>query len=82
MVQHVLAAEAASGRSLGLNTREPDHEDRAAIDAKRAALLEVIRSGQPIANPRRKKLWPVRYGARRVAWHVLDHAWEMEDRRD
>ena len=24
--------------------------------------------------------WPVRYMVRRVAWHVLDHAWEKEDR--
>ena len=26
--------------------------------------------------------WPVRYAARRIAWHVLDHAWEIEDRRE
>lgn len=24
--------------------------------------------------------WPGRYFVRRVAWHVLDHAWEIEDR--
>jgi hypothetical protein len=24
--------------------------------------------------------WPVRYAVRRFAWHVLDHAWEIEDR--
>ena len=24
--------------------------------------------------------WPVRYAVRRIAWHVLDHAWEIEDR--
>jgi hypothetical protein len=24
--------------------------------------------------------WPPRHAARRIAWHVLDHAWEMEDR--
>ena len=26
------------------------------------------------------KSWPPRYAARRIAWHVLDHAWEIEDR--
>ena len=26
--------------------------------------------------------WPVRYAARRIAWHVLDHAWEIEDRSE
>jgi len=25
--------------------------------------------------------WPIGYALRRVAWHVLDHAWEIEDRR-
>ena len=24
--------------------------------------------------------WPPRYAARRLAWHVLDHAWEIEDK--
>jgi hypothetical protein len=24
--------------------------------------------------------WPIRYAIRRMAWHVLDHAWEMEDK--
>jgi hypothetical protein len=24
--------------------------------------------------------WTTRYAARRIAWHVLEHAWEMEDR--
>jgi hypothetical protein len=24
--------------------------------------------------------WPPRYVVRRAAWHVLDHAWEIEDR--
>jgi hypothetical protein len=25
-------------------------------------------------------VWPTRYAIRRVAWHVLDHAWEIEDK--
>jgi hypothetical protein len=24
--------------------------------------------------------WPPRYAAHRIAWHALDHAWEIEDR--
>src|SRR5918993_1145537 len=28
------------------------------------------------------KGWPPRYAIRRIAWHVLDHAWEMQDRAD
>ena len=26
------------------------------------------------------KPWSPRYAVRRAAWHVLDHAWEIEDR--
>ncbi|MEY2437652.1 MAG: hypothetical protein QOF97_2488, partial [Acidimicrobiaceae bacterium] len=26
------------------------------------------------------KGWAYRYAARRIAWHALDHAWEMQDR--
>lgn len=49
-------------------------------DAMLAALRAVAR-GKPVAEPRNtKKPWTPRYFARRVAWHVLDHAWEIEDR--
>ena len=24
--------------------------------------------------------WPARYAAHRIAWHALDHLWEIEDR--
>ncbi|HEX6888148.1 MAG TPA: hypothetical protein VF143_08575 [Candidatus Nanopelagicales bacterium] len=81
MVAHVLGAEAGGyAKRLGLTLQEPGIGDVAAIAAERAAILEVLRSGEPLPNPRRK-LWPVRYAGRRIAWHVLDHAWEMEDRR-
>jgi hypothetical protein len=33
-------------------------------------------------SPPVPKGWPPRYAARRIAWHVLDHAWEMQDRSD
>jgi hypothetical protein len=50
----------------------------------RDAMLEALRAsarGLPFAEPRNtKKPWTPRYFARRVAWHVLDHAWEIEDR--
>jgi len=44
-------------------------------------MLEVLRrpsDGGPLAERR----WTQRYAARRIAWHALDHAWEMEDRSD
>jgi hypothetical protein len=79
MVEHVLGAEQAYAGKLGIRVRQPAIDDRAAILAMREALLGVVRTdrtGQPV----RERGWPPRYGARRVAWHALDHAWEMEDR--
>ena len=47
----------------------------------RDQMLEVLRqprAGTPLADRR----WPARYAAHRIAWHALDHAWEIEDRSD
>jgi hypothetical protein len=50
----------------------------------RDAMLAALRArarGLPLAEPSRAKtLWTPRYFTRRVAWHVLDHTWEIEDR--
>ena len=43
-----------------------------------AAVLREPSDGSPIEG----RKWNRRYAARRVAWHVLDHAWEIEDRSD
>ncbi len=43
-----------------------------------AAVLREPSDGSPIEG----RKWNRRYAARRVAWHVLDHAWEIEDRTD
>lgn len=76
---HVLGAEAAYARKLGLRLREPPIDDRAGITAQRDSLAAVLDAPSDGA-PRREKDWPVRYAARRIAWHALDHAWEIEDR--
>ena len=45
----------------------------------RERILAVLRAPSD-GSPPVAKGWPPRYAARRVAWHVLDHAWEMQDR--
>jgi hypothetical protein len=40
---------------------------------QRAALVAQFRTGVSGGS------WPVRYALPRIAWHVLDHAWEIED---
>jgi hypothetical protein len=76
VTEHVNGADAGYATVLGLKHR-PD--DRAAVLAMRAAVLATLRrpsDGSPIAG----RKWPPRYAARRIAWHALDHAWEIEDR--
>jgi hypothetical protein len=81
MVDHVLGAEAGYARQLGIKQPQPAIDDRAAIAALREALLEVLRAPSD-GSPPVPKGWPPRYAARRLAWHVLDHAWEMQDRTE
>jgi len=80
IVRHVLAAETQYARKLGVRLPEPG--DEAAIDRLRAAVVGAVRSDRTTAPGERGRGsgWPVRYAVRRMAWHVLDHAWEIEDR--
>jgi hypothetical protein len=81
MVGHVVGADGAYAREIGLKVREVDPGDRAAVEAARAEVLAVLRQpsdGTPLAG----RNWPARYAARRIAWHALDHAWEIEDRTE
>lgn len=80
MLRHVVDAEVSYARKIGVRHRQPAPDDQAAITALRDEILAVI--GTPSdGGPPVPKGWPPRYAARRLAWHVLDHAWEMEDRR-
>ena len=77
MVEHVVGAEQAYATRLDVRRRVPDPTDAVAVAEVRAAILEPLArpsTGDPIGK------WTQRYGARRIAWHALDHAWEIEDR--
>jgi uncharacterized damage-inducible protein DinB len=81
VVAHTVDADHAYAREMGIKVPEFGPDDRAAVTAMRAAVLAVIREardGSPIAGRR----WPARYAAHRIAWHALDHAWEIEDRSE
>jgi hypothetical protein len=77
IVEHVLGAEVAYARKLDLRLRQPTAEDRAAVLAHREEILRALTAGTGIVG---EKGWPSPYAARRIAWHALDHAWEVEDR--
>lgn len=76
---HVLGAEVAYAGKLAIMGRDLPADDAGPGSARRAALLE--RLGAPWdGTPFKEKGWPPAYAARRIAWHALDHAWEIEDR--
>jgi hypothetical protein len=79
VVSHVNEADHAYAREVGLKVAAP--ADVKAVAAMRAAVLDVLREpsdGSPLAGRR----WTARYAAHRIAWHALDHAWEIEDRSE
>ena len=78
VVAHVLNAEAGYVRKLGVKARQAAHNERPDV-TWREELLAVLRSA-PTGAPPAERGWPPRYAARRIAWHVLDHAWEIEDK--
>jgi hypothetical protein len=86
IVEHVDEAASAYLREVG---GKPGPGTGAAADRERArlrkAMLEAffasVRGESPPPGPRRTRpYWPPRYLVRRAAWHLLDHAWEVEDR--
>ena len=81
MLGHVLEAEAAYARQVGVKLPPPEVGDRKAIKALRDELAETLGRASDGSRPSGKG-WPPRYAIRRIAWHVLDHAWEMQDRAD
>jgi hypothetical protein len=78
IVAHVNDADGGYAQAMGIRTESGGGD---AVLARRAAILRVLREpsdGSPIAGKR----WTPRYAARRIAWHALDHAWEIEDRTE
>ena len=79
IVEHVLSAEIAYARKLGLRLPQPAVGDAAATRKHRNAIVAGLRAGTKGIT---EGGWPARYAARRIAWHAVDHAWEIEDRID
>jgi hypothetical protein len=83
IVAHVREADEAYLAQLG--SKVPKAKGPAAADkVLRATILDALSArarGQSPAEPNKvKKLWSPRYHIRRATWHLLDHAWEIEDR--
>lgn len=85
IIRHVLESEAGYLAALGwkLNQREIKDLNKQ-LGQTREVILEAMAASArgEIAErgPRGGLRWKPRCFVRRVAWHVLDHAWEIEDR--
>jgi hypothetical protein len=87
IVEHVLGAEAIYARKMDL-TRDKaalplDDSGEARPDpaaALRQAVVAALRDPASLVTP--PKGWPPRTAVRRMAWHVLDHLWEIEDKSE
>jgi hypothetical protein len=85
IVGHVVGAESGYLRMIAGNPpRFEESEAAATRDQVRAAVIEglerALTDGIPAKGPRGGARWSAPYFVRRAAWHVLDHAWEIEDR--
>jgi hypothetical protein len=85
IIRHALDANASYLRQLGWAFAHESDEDP---HEQLQRMLRAIGEALPAAahgeiaplGPRGGRRWSPRYFVRRSAWHVLDHAWEIEDR--
>jgi len=85
VIQHIIGSDGSYLSSLGWKIKLNDADDAAQkLKSTRKGILEGLTAaanGEIAARgPRGGLRWTPRYFVRRVAWHVLDHAWEIEDR--
>ncbi|MDQ4037334.1 MAG: hypothetical protein M3313_03045 [Actinomycetota bacterium] len=82
IVEHVVGAEASYARMIGIRDDPKTSDLSPAAAARRRERVLAVLSAASDGGPLRDKGWPTRYALRRFAWHVLDHAWEIEDKSD
>ncbi len=86
IVEHVLDAEAiAYLGALGVKFKaDPESTVQQQLEQTHQAVLAGLTASAhgelPKCGPRGGLRWTPRYMVRRVAYHVLDHTWEIEDR--
>jgi hypothetical protein len=77
---HVIEAERAYARKIGVRHKSFAFNDFSALSAMREEIADVL-SKSSDGSPLVPGGWPTSYATRRIAWHVIDHIWEIEDRR-
>jgi len=85
IIEHVLGADEAYLGRIGWKLEKSGGSDSSTALARiREATLDALAAAAQHELPERGSrggaFWTPRYFVRRTAWHVLDHAWEIEDR--
>jgi hypothetical protein len=79
IIRHVYLTEPDQfSRKVEVRTPFDDVLTPDGLAAHRQAYLDAIRAWNAAGKPARS--WPIQFLVRRSANHVMDHAWEMEDR--
>jgi len=79
--RHVIEAERVYARKIGVRLKPFEMNDKSSLKAMREEIADVLSkpsTGEPLVSGG----WNASYAVRRMAWHVVDHFWEMEDRRN
>lgn len=85
IVTHVLEADRGYLARLAWKFKADQHANSSEqLSSIRKNIFNALgiaaAEGLPEHGPRGGIIWPARYFVRRSAWHILDHAWEIEDR--
>ena len=79
IIRHVILNEPGQfSRKVEVRTELDDLLTPKRLTKHRQDYLEAIRAYNEEGEPART--WPIQFLIRRTAHHVMDHAWEMEDR--
>jgi hypothetical protein len=79
IIRHVYASERHNWwRKVGFRMEDGVRLAPEELAALRQQYLDLIRAYNAEGKPART--WPIQFLVRRTAHHVMDHAWEMEDR--
>jgi hypothetical protein len=79
IIEHVYEAERGYSRRIGVTTPNGVMFTADGLAQHRDAVCDSIRRLR--RNGEAGAKWPLRYFVRRAAWHVMDHAWEMQDKK-
>jgi len=79
IIRHVYGTEPENwSRKVGIRTELDVVLTPDGLATHRQEFLDAIRAHNAEGKPART--WPIQFLVRRTAHHVMDHAWEMEDR--